>query len=383
MKDTKRVPINWVSTLMFVFTTLPVLFILPWYLWSYDASAAAWSWALVLLAANGMSITAGYHRLWSHRAYKAHPIVKWFFALFGGMAVQNSILIWSTGHRNHHRYVDDRDRDPYAATRGFWFSHMGWMLRDHPSSQLDFKRVPDLLEDKVVMTQHKHYLLFAFGPNIAIPVGLGLAYGDLWGFVLVAGFLRLVVSHHFTFFINSLAHIWGRRPYTTTNTARDNDFLAFFTWGEGYHNYHHIFQYDYRNGIRWWQWDPTKWLIGGLAKVGLAHDLKRVPEIKIQQARVTRELERTSEALDARDCNGGLSDIRAQMDVEWAHFKETVAQWADLQSAKIEAAREQLKSQWENSEIKHKIDALDIENAFREQLARLQAMQRQLAAQPC
>jgi len=379
MTQATRYPINWPASLMFLLTTLPVVFVLPWYLWTHDVSAAAWGWAVLLLAANGMSITAGYHRLWAHRAYKAHPIVKWFFAIFGGMAVQNSILYWATGHRNHHRHVDDRDEDPYAATRGFWYSHMGWMLRDYPSSQLDFKRVPDLLDDKVVMFQDKHYHWFAFAPNLIIPIGLGLMYGDIWGFVLVAGFLRLVVSHHFTFFINSLAHIWGRRPYTTTNTARDNDFLAFFTWGEGYHNYHHIFQYDYRNGIRWWQWDPTKWLIAGLARLGLTRDLKRVPEVKIQQARVTRELERTHAALQARPHTRSVAEIKEQMDAEWDHFKDTVAQWADVQSARFDAAREQIKTQWENSDIKHKIDALQVEQAFREQLTRLQAMQRQLA----
>lgn len=381
MKETERAPINWVSTLMFIGTSIPVVFILPFYLWFNDVSGSAWLWGLVLLAANGLSITAGYHRLWSHRAYKANDAVKWFFAIFGGMAVQNSILYWSTGHRNHHRHVDHVDNDPYSAKRGFWFSHMGWMVRDYPASQnLDFSRVPDLLEDKVVMTQHNHYLWFAFGPNIVIPVGLGLAYGDLWGFVLVAGFLRLVLSHHFTFFINSLAHMWGRRPYTTSNTARDNDFLAFFTWGEGYHNYHHIFQYDYRNGIRWWQWDPTKWLIAGMAKLGLARDLKRVPEIKIQQARVTRELERMTEALEKRPQHSRMLELREQVDAEWAHFKQTVAAWAELQSAKFDAAREQIRSQWENSEIKTRIDSLQIEEALREQLARVQMMQRQLAA---
>lgn len=380
MPKSPQAPINWPATLMFIFTTLPVLFVLPWYLWSFDASIAAWVWGGLLLAANGMSITAGYHRLWSHRAYKAHPALKWLYAIFGGMAVQNSILIWSTGHRNHHRHVDDVDLDPYSARRGFWFSHMGWMLRNYPSSDIPFDRVPDLLADKVVMFQHRHYLWFAFGSNILIPVLLGLAYGDLWGFVLIAGFLRLVASHHFTFFINSLAHIWGRQPYTKDNTARDNDFLALFTWGEGYHNYHHIFQYDYRNGIRWWQYDPTKWWIATMARLGLTSDLKRVPEIKIQQARVSRELERAREALEARSSHRSFAEYKQQFDQEWAQFKDTVAQWAQLQSARIDAAREQVKTQWERSEIKGKIDALDIERALREQRLRLRALQRQLAA---
>ena len=113
--------------------------------------------------------------------------------------------------------------------------------------------------------QHRFYLPLALATNFGIPLLAGWAIGDVWGTFILAGVLRLVVSHHVTFFINSLAHMWGSRPYTEENTARDNPVLAFFTYGEGYHNYHHIFAHDYRNGVRWWQWDPTKWLIAGLA----------------------------------------------------------------------------------------------------------------------
>ena len=125
------------------------------------------------------------------------------------------------------------------------------------------------------MFQHKYYLpltvLMNFGPAILI----GWLCGDVLGGIIWVGLLRLVVSHHLTFFINSLAHIWGKRPYTDTNTARDNGFLALFTWGEGYHNYHHIFAQDYRNGVRWYQWDPSKWLIFAASKVGLTSQLGR------------------------------------------------------------------------------------------------------------
>lgn len=382
MTEQSRPPINWAATLMFVLTTLPVLFVLPWYLWNFEVSASAWATAGLLLMAGGMSITAGYHRLWAHKAFKAHPLVKWFFAIFGGMALQNSILIWATGHRSHHRFVDDVEKDPYSATRGFWFSHLGWMIRKYPSSDLDYLSMPDLVNDPVVMIQHRYYLLFALVPNFVIPIGLGLAFGDLWGFVLVAGFLRLVLSHHFTFFINSLAHMWGRQPYTTVNSARDNDLLALFTWGEGYHNYHHIFQYDYRNGIRWWQFDPTKWSIWTMSRVGLASELKRVPEVKIQQARVSRELERTREALLARECHSRVAEWRQQIDVEWEQFKDTLAQWAELQKSRIEAAREQVQDTWERGELKCRVGVIDIEKALREQRRRLRALYRELELAP-
>ena len=194
--------------------------------------------------------------------------------LFGAMSLQNSILIWSSQHRTHHRFVDDVDKDPYSARRGFWFSHMGWILRNYPSGVNDFSNARDLERDPMVMFQHRYYLPLTLFMNIAFPLLLGWAVGDVWGVFLLAGLLRLVINHHCTWFINSLAHMWGSQPYTDENTARDNGALAFFTFGEGYHNFHHIFQNDYRNGVRWWQWDPTKWLINALSAMGLADNLK-------------------------------------------------------------------------------------------------------------
>lgn len=121
---------------------------------------------------------------------------------------------------------------------------------------------------------------------------MGLLYGDVWASILLLGVARLVLSHHFTFFINSWAHMWGTQPYTDRNTARDNALLAIFTHGEGYHNYHHIFETDYRNGIKWYQYDPTKWLINVLAWCNLASDLRSVPEARIEQAKLKMELKR-------------------------------------------------------------------------------------------
>lgn len=380
MSEATRPPVNWPASLMLSLTAVPVLFVLPWYLWAFDASAAAWAWGAVLLAANGLSITAGYHRLWAHRTYKAHPLLKWLFAIFGGMAVQNSILIWATGHRVHHRHVDDVDRDPYSAKRGFWYSHIGWMLRDYPAATPDFSRAPDLLADKVVMFQHRHYNWFAFGTNFGLVTLLGMLYGDLAGFVLVAGFLRLFLSHHFTFFINSLAHIWGRRPYTADNTARDNDFLALFTWGEGYHNFHHLFQYDYRNGIRWWQFDPTKWLIAAAARLGLAGELKRVPEVKIQQARLARQFELARTRLAEMPLSDRLEQVHKQLDAEWQEFSDTLARWAEIQSGRLEAARQQLRDKWEGSELKHQVDAMAIAHELRMQRLRVRLLERELIA---
>ena len=201
-----------------------------------------------------MSITAGYHRLWSHKAYDANPVVRFVLAVGGAMALQNSILHWCSDHRVHHKFVDQNGKDPYSAKRGFFFSHIGWMLRDYQAQRYsDYSNCKDLQKDKIVMWQHNFYLPIVIATNFGIPMFLGWLNGDILGMLLLAGVFRLVLVHHVTFFINSLAHIWGKQPYTDKNTARDNGILAFFTFGEGYHNYHHIFEYDYRNGIKWWQ----------------------------------------------------------------------------------------------------------------------------------
>ena len=378
MQKPQNMPINWPASLMLSLTALPVFTLLPWHLWHHDVAASVWICASLLLASNGLSITAGYHRMWAHRAYKAHPALKWLFAFFGAMAVQNSALMWATNHRQHHVHVDDVDRDPYSAKRGFWFSHMGWMLRNYPSAEPDWNRAKDLLEDPVVTFQHKHYLWFAFGSNVSVVLALGLLLGDVWGTVLVAGFLRLFMSHHFTFFINSLAHMWGRQPYTRSNSARDNDFLAFFTWGEGYHNFHHIFQWDYRNGIRWWQFDPTKWLIATAAKLKLATDLRTVPEISIRQQMVAEQFKLARFTLDSRPASTRLAELKTHIDLEWQQFSDTMASWKTLQAHKLDAAKQQLRDRWDSSELKEQLRLIEV--ALREQQARMRLLSQQLVA---
>jgi stearoyl-CoA desaturase (delta-9 desaturase) len=222
------------------------------------------------------------------------------------MALESSILTWSSGHRNHHRYIDDNQRDPYSARRGFWFSHIGWMLRDYPSGKRDDSNIPDLTSDPIAAFQDRYYVPLVLLTNLGLPLAIGWLAGELWGVFLLGGLLRLVVNHHATFFINSLAHVWGSQPYTTKNTARDNGLLAFLTYGEGYHNFHHCFAADYRNGVRWWQWDPAKWLIYGLSKVGLTRNLRRIPRERIRDARVEQrrnvlETKRRVETMDARE----------------------------------------------------------------------------------
>jgi stearoyl-CoA desaturase (delta-9 desaturase) len=189
---------------------------------------------------------------------------------------------------------------------------------------------------------------------------------------MLPGLMRLVVSHHLTFFINSLAHYWGRQPYTSENTARDNDVLALLTYGEGYHNFHHIFQWDYRNGIRWWQYDPTKWWISFCSAVGLASELKRVPEFQIRRALLERQFERTQERLARMSDPSKLTSLQARLEHELEHFKVTMSEWTRLQQERVEAARQKLVHQWEDSEMRRRLR--DLEKSLRLQNRRVRSI---------
>jgi len=365
-------PWNWPAVIMFVLTTGLVLTVFPWYVWTHDFSASAWAWFGIFLYASGLSITAGYHRLYSHRAYQAHWSLRLFFALFGAQALQNSTLIWCSMHRVHHREVDDVEHDPYSAKRGLWYSHMGWMLRDEKSHKVDLSNVRDLQNDAIVRFQDRYYLAIALFMNIAVPLLAGWATGDPWGTLMLAGLFRLVVNHHFTFFINSLAHYWGRQPYTIENTARDNDLLALVTYGEGYHNFHHLFQWDYRNGVRWWQWDPTKWLIAACSWVGLTRNLRRTPEFLIQRAKLQRQFERARERLAHPDASGRMAHLQTLLEHELQSFSATLSEWTRLQQEKFEHAKQKVSEHWETSEVRRRMQHL--EDSLRQQRRRVRLL---------
>jgi stearoyl-CoA desaturase (delta-9 desaturase) len=376
-----RPPINWINTLLFATTFLVAVTVVPWYGVVHGYGAAAWIGFAAFLAANGFSITAGYHRLWAHRTYEAHWSVRLVFMVFGAMALQNSILIWATDHRRHHRFVDQNDADPYSARRGFWYSHIGWMLRDWQSGRHDFSNGRDLEADPLVRFQHRFYLPLVLVTNLGFPLALGWMAGDLWGVFLLAGVLRLVLNHHFTFFINSLAHIWGTQPYNDENTARDNPVLAFLTYGEGYHNFHHIFERDYRNAVRWWQWDPTKWLICSLSWVGLTRKLQKVPDVTIERARIAMQFRRAQAALERRRRTLQMPDLdllRERVAKEYESFQATLAEWSRLRDEWYEGTRQRIAARWEEASFRTRVR--EIEYRLRMQRRRMRLLTAQIVA---
>ncbi len=311
----EKPPVIWLNTLVFAITFLVAAIGVPWYGFTHGFSTGLVVALVGTICFAGISITAGYHRLWAHRTYDAHWSLRVLFALGGALAVQNSALHWASDHREHHKHVDNNDKDPYSAKRGFWYSHIGWMLREYQASRYsNYDNVKDLQQDPVVMWQHRHYLLLTLLTTIGWPVALGLMIGDVWGAIILVGFARLVINHHTTFFINSLAHIWGKQTYTDRNTARDNGVLAFLTFGEGYHNYHHIFSADYRNGIRWWQFDPTKWLIKSCSWLGLTRNLKRTNGYQVEKAKLEMQFKK-AKLKTAVTCETTLTKLHEEYDL--------------------------------------------------------------------
>lgn len=236
-----------------------------------------WTWtaggiALAFLILTTFSISAGYHRLFTHGAYQAHGLLRTFFAFFGAAAFEGSAFRWVEMHRQHHAGSDTED-DPHNIKKGFWWAHMGWVIFGYDSKVVP--NIDDLKADPILRFQDRFYILVAVFSGVLLPWGVGYLLHDPWGGLVIGSFLRMVFFHHITWFINSAAHTFGSRPYDSTITARNSLLLALFTMGEGYHNFHHVFPFDYRNGVRWYHWDVTKWAVYALSFTGLTKNLTR------------------------------------------------------------------------------------------------------------
>ena len=277
-----RRPVIWSNLLFLAFAHLVGAFAIVY------MAAIHFSWwtlgiGVLWFAMCAVSITGGYHRLFAHASYKAGAPLRLFYLLFGAASVQNSALSWSKDHRLHHAHTD-QDDDPYSSAKGFWWSHILWVVLSEPERRQP-NNVRDLEASRLVRFQHRYYLVLAVVVGALVPAAIGTAWGDPIGALLVAGFLRLVIQWHATFSINSFTHMVGERPFAPDSSARDSFWVALLTMGEGYHNFHHRFPVDYRNGIRWYHFDPTKWWVWGMSKVGQTSDLRRVPTERIEAVR--------------------------------------------------------------------------------------------------
>lgn len=303
--------INWTTSSFLCGTVLLTLTAVPLYLFHFGIDWFQVGLFFAMLALTGFSVTLGYHRLFSHRTFQATWLVRLFTLVFGAGAFENSVLMWASEHRRHHKHVD-HDEDPYCISKGFFHAHIGWLLfKLDPVPPYD--NVPDLLKDKLICWQHRNVQTIAVLVSFGLPGLLGFLWNG-WpgalGAFLIAGVARIVVLQHCTFLINSACHTLGRQPYSTKCSARDSFLLAIFTGGEGYHNYHHEFQYDYRNGVKPWQFDPTKWIIWTLSKFGLVCGLRRVPAAKVRAAErhTSKSSEPSTEERSSFESSSGYRD---------------------------------------------------------------------------
>jgi stearoyl-CoA desaturase (delta-9 desaturase) len=331
--SSKKPPLNWRLFILLILPTAASLTLVPWYGLTVGYDSFEWSWFLALLIFCEISITAGYHRLWSHSAYKAHRILRFFFALGGACALQNDCLTWAADHRRHHRYADDNERDPYSAAKGLWYSHFEWMIRDWPSTREDLSNVEDLKKDPILRWQRQYYVLLSLFTNLGIPLMLGYLHGNMLASILLVGFLRLAISQHFTWLINSAAHAWGKMTYDLEQTARDNWFLAILTFGEGFHNYHHTFSWDYRNGIKWYHYDPTKWFIKICSWCKLAHNLRSCSAYRIELRKLHVQLLRARKKCDEQKSLPQQIKIlvHQKLDTSYSELQQSLHDWANAQ----------------------------------------------------
>ncbi|KAJ3075274.1 hypothetical protein HDU98_008751 [Podochytrium sp. JEL0797] len=272
--------IIWVNAITLTVTPIISLFAFAF----VPLQTATLSFAIFYYFFSGMGVTTGYHRYWSHRSYEASRIWQIVCLLACTGAVQGSAKWWCHGHRIHHRFTDT-EKDPYNAKRGFFWSHIGWLIfREESNVKID---VSDLTADPLIRFQDRYYEPLAIFMAFGFPaIVAGLGWGDWIGGLLFAGVARLVFLHHSTFCINSLAHYYGDHTFDDKRTPRDNWFTALITFGEGYHNFHHEFPGDYRNAIKFYQYDPTKWLIWFGSLVGLTSDLKVFPTNEIEKGKL-------------------------------------------------------------------------------------------------
>lgn len=282
-------------------TALPVLALVVagWQTWDGLLRPGDLVVFAVMYVLTGLGVTVGFHRLFTHRSFKARPAVRAVLAVLGSAAIEGPVISWVADHRKHHAF-SDRPGDPHSphvdhgvgwrgALRGFVHAHVGWLfLHDQRGARTRY--APDLLADPAIRFVDRTFVLWAVA-GFAAPFALGAAIGGslaagltglLWG-----GLIRLFVLHHMTYSINSICHVFGRRAFATTDESRNVFWLALPTFGEAWHNNHHAFPTSARHGLGRWQLDPSALVIRGLEACGLASDVVRITPERQQRKAVS------------------------------------------------------------------------------------------------
>jgi len=227
-------------------------------------------------------VTVGYHRMLTHRSFRAQPVVKLVLLILGSMAFEGPAIQWAAIHTKHHARAD-REGDPHSPVDAFFHAHLGWIFREGDADPRVYCR--HLLKDRIVTFVSKTFLLWAI-LSLAIPFGIGWLLGGwtlaltgvLWG-----GLVRMFLTHHVTWSVNSVCHTFGRRDFETTDRSRNEWIVGLLAFGEGWHNNHHAFPRSAFHGLHWWQFDISSYVIWTLERLGLARDVYRIPSSVVMQ----------------------------------------------------------------------------------------------------
>ncbi|BCL34015.1 acyl-CoA desaturase [Nostoc sp. MS1] len=275
----KPLRIRWINVLFFT-SFHAVALLAPWFFsWSALGLLLVLHWLF-----GSIGICLGYHRLLSHKSFQVPKWLEYAIATIGALAMQGGPIFWIGGHRQHHAHTEDVHLDPYSSQRGFWWSHMLWIM--YPRSEFfDYeiyqKYAPDLARQPFYRWLDRYFLL------LQIPLGLVLYALGGWSFVIYGVVVRAVLLWHSTWFVNSATHMWGYRTFDADDNARNLWWVSIVTYGEGWHNNHHTYPNVAKAGFQWWEIDVTWWSIKLLQTLGLAKKVVLPPTKSINQGRMT------------------------------------------------------------------------------------------------
>jgi len=242
-------------------------------LWQFAVNWSDLALLAVMYSAIIPGVTIGYHRMLTHRSFRPHPVVKAIFLILGSMSAQGPAIEWAASHLKHHALAD-REGDPHSPLDGFFHAHMGWLFNGMADPNVYCRH---LVKDRIVV-----FISYTFWVWVAlsfvIPFMIGGWTGLLWG-----GFVRIFLLQHVTFSVNSICHMFGKREFETRDQSHNEWIVGLLAFGEGWHNNHHAFPRSAFQGFHWWQLDFSGYIIWALERLGLAHDVYRVPQALLER----------------------------------------------------------------------------------------------------
>ncbi len=261
----KKIVILLVVTIPFLATLFAI-----WLLWDRAVNATDLKLLVVMYSLVALGVTVGFHRMLTHRSFRPHPIVKFILLVLGSMALEGTALSWAATHIKHHAH-SDREGDPHSPVDGFWHAHFGWLFKSDYGDPNVY--CLNLVKDPIVVFVSRTFLLWVV-LSLLIPFAIGGWTGLLWG-----GLVRIFLTHHVTWSVNSVCHTFGKREFETKDQSRNEWIVGLLAFGEGWHNNHHAFPRSAFHGLHWWQFDLSGYIIWTLERFGLARDVYRVPSI--------------------------------------------------------------------------------------------------------